>query len=166
MEEKITLKTKLGTLEINKNEIINFLEPPLGYVKNKKYALIEDKDSIFLWLQSIDDHNLAFPVLEVELLGYQNEDFLTNDVINKLGDNGNSKLNVYTIVSIPENPENMTANFKGPVIINKNLKLAVQTILSNNKLEVAKPIFNYLQSRLVKPVSNECESKECKELNL
>lgn len=151
MEEKITINSKIGLLEINNNQILTFLEAPLGYSKNKNYVLIEDKnnDSIFLWLQSVEDSNLSFPVLEVELLGYKKQDFISMEVIDKLELNQNSNVSVYTIVTIPSDPTKMTANFKGPIIINNNTKKALQTILSNNSLEVAKSIFIELQSRVL-----------------
>lgn len=151
MEEKITINSKIGLIEINNNQVINFLEAPLGYSNKKNYVLVEDKnnESIFLWLQSIEDINLSFPVLEVELLGYKKQDFISMEVVDKLEINDKSNLSVYTIVTIPSDPIKMTANFKGPIIINNNTKKGLQTILNNNSLEVAKPIFVELQSRIL-----------------
>jgi len=169
MEEKIKIDTKLGIIQINSNQIINFIEAPLGYSNFKSYVLLEDKneDSIFLWLQATNNKDLSFPVLEVELLGYNKQDFISNEVKDKLNLDTSSDFSVYTIVSIPEDPTNMTANLKGPVIINNTTKMAVQTILSNINLEVAKPIFVELSSKLL-TANNDTnlndKNNACKEL--
>jgi len=169
MEEKIKIESKLGLTEINSKQIINFIEAPLGYSNFKSYVLLEDKNeaSIFLWLQAIDKKDLSFPVLEVEFLGFNKKDFITNEVIDKLNLNNSSNISVYTIVSIPEDPMQMTANFKGPIVINNDTKTGLQTILSNSNLDVAKPIFVELSSKLLAANDESCKKDDnntCKEI--
>jgi flagellar assembly factor FliW len=151
----ITVKSKIGTFTINQNEVIRFADSPLGYPQLKDFVLIEEEDSIFIWLQSIEDTNIAFPMLEVELLGLQKETFIGRDILEKLNTKKNDNLNVYSIITIPGNVQDMTANFKAPVIINSENHIGMQTILSNPDLEIAKPVFVELKRRIASTVNTD-----------
>ncbi len=59
------LKTRLfGEIEVNDEEVIYFTKPILGFDDCRQYLLMEN-ESIFptFWLQSINNPNLAFPVV-------------------------------------------------------------------------------------------------------
>jgi len=153
--KKIKINSKLGTFEVDQSEVIRFADSPLGYPHLKDFILIEENDSIFLWLQSIEDQKIAFPMLEVQILGLNKSEFINGEINGKLEAKSINNLSVYTIVSIPANPQLMTANFKAPVIINEANKLGLQTILSNPTFEIAKPIFVELKRRMAGSASDD-----------
>ena len=55
----------------------------------------------------------------------------------------------YNIITIPDDPTQMTANIKAPIIINQKQKVARQCVLQDNHLAIKEPIFTKLQSRVV-----------------
>ncbi|MBN1114921.1 MAG: flagellar assembly protein FliW [Oligoflexia bacterium] len=148
-KKTLNLETKIGNVQINEEEIIRFREGPLGFTDTQDFVLIEeDDDSIFLWLQSVNSRDIAFPILEVELIGYKSEKFIDASIREQLGIAQDSDVSVYSIISIPDKVEQMTANIKAPVVINSTKKTGVQYIMPNPELEIAKPVFKALREKL------------------
>ena len=57
--------SRFGNLEVEKNEIITFTEGLLGFESLKKFTVVDPGDqTLILWLQSIDDEAVAFPIIE------------------------------------------------------------------------------------------------------
>ena len=62
--------TRFGELQVNKEDVINFQEGLLGFENLKKFFVVDPGDStLILWLQSIDDEKVAFPIIE-RTIGY------------------------------------------------------------------------------------------------
>jgi flagellar assembly factor FliW len=53
------------------------------------------------------------------------------------------------IITIPDDPTQMTANLKAPIVINQTEKIARQCVLQDNSLAIRELIFVKLQSRVV-----------------
>jgi len=94
---------------------------------------------------------VAFPVLEPELFIENHKTNLTkSDMASlKITEDNKAKLRFFSIITIPEDPTQMTANLKAPVVINIELKLARQCVLQDNHLAIREPIFAKLQQRVV-----------------
>ena len=65
----IHLETKaFGAIDINPLQIINFPDGIYGFRDTREFALIDDKEgSPFKWLQSTEDPDLAFILIQPEL---------------------------------------------------------------------------------------------------
>jgi flagellar assembly factor FliW len=151
----IKVETKIGTVSVSTNEIINFNEGPLGFAEYKDFIIVEEEeDSLFLILQSVDNPELAFPVLEVDLLNVNLTGQISKDLLDQMKAQKISELSIYTIVAVPSNFNNMTANLRAPVLINNKTKMGLQVILSDQNLEIARPIFKDLRTRLTGSSSN------------
>ena len=61
----------------------------------------------------------------------------------------NSRTRCFTIVTIPADVTQMTANLKAPIVINIEKRCARQCVLQDNHLAIREPIFAKLQQRLV-----------------
>ncbi len=136
------LQTKnFGEIEINENEIISFESGIPGFEEKKRFTLITNSDNpSFCWLQSLDDSNLAFVLLDVGSVmpEYNPQIEITN--ISDLGEVNNNLL-IYNIVVIPEKVEEMTVNLKAPIIINADSRKGKQVIVSNDEYAVKHYIF-------------------------
>jgi flagellar assembly factor FliW len=53
------------------------------------------------------------------------------------------------VITIPQDPTQMTANLKAPIVINVAKRLARQCVLQDNQLNIREPIFTRLQQRVV-----------------
>lgn len=152
--------SRFGSVEINEDDLISFPEGLLGFADLDKFVLLDDpNDEIFAWLQSVDEPNIAFPVLEPELFydNYSISYSQTDLAALKAGEN--SSLRPFCIITIPEDPTQMTANMKAPVVIHIEEKLGRQCVLQDNKLEIRELIFSRLQQRVVQSTPQSIKSR-------
>jgi flagellar assembly factor FliW len=66
---KSSLKTRFGQLDLRSEQILNFTAPIIGFDKLRRYAVLPSVDRPpLLWLQSADEGEVAFPVLDPYLV--------------------------------------------------------------------------------------------------
>lgn len=124
------IKTKGGDeVEILESHVLRVIDGLLGFPDLESYALLPHReDSPFLWLQSLDEPQLAF--LTINPCVFVPE-YLPRVLAADLESIGLTSLDgsiVLSIVVIPDDPKQMTANLLGPVVINPATKLARQVI--------------------------------------
>jgi len=124
-----------GEIEINDTEIITFPNGLLAFEDHKRFIIIEnpDKEVPFHWLQSIDDGDIAFVVINPFIFKKDYEFDIPQAVTDKLAIKEEKDVAVYTIVVVPEDVSKMTANLSGPIIINTIKKLGKQIILDDKR---------------------------------
>ncbi|MEO5348759.1 MAG: flagellar assembly protein FliW [Magnetococcus sp. YQC-3] len=112
--------TRFGVLEFKEEEIIILNEGLLGFPMSRRFLLFPyGEDSSFFWLQSVDEPEIAFIVVNpfdffanVEFV-VQDEDALA------LGLERPEDVEIFTLVTIPEGrPQEMRTNLAGPVVVN------------------------------------------------
>lgn len=142
--------SRFGTVSLNDDDIISFPEGILGFNDLRSFVLLDDpNDEIFAWLQSCETPHVAFPVLEPELFTQNYHLMLTKHDLESLGLIKQERVRSFSIITIPDDPTQMTANLKAPVVINIEKRLARQIVLQDNNLAIREPIFSKLQSRVV-----------------
>lgn len=142
--------SRFGRIEVANEEVLTFAEGLLGFSDLRKFVLLDDpNDDIFAWLQSCEIPTIAFPVLEPELFTENYRVNLAKSDLDLLKLPSADKARYFTIVTIPQDPTQMTANLKAPVIINAGAKVARQCVLQDNNLAIREPIFAKLQQRVV-----------------
>jgi len=136
------LKTRLfGEIKANEEEIINFTKPILGFDNCRQYILLEN-ESIFptFWLQSVKNHNIAFPVVSpysvdenysIQLQPHDLEDIQLKKIEDAL---------VLTLMVVPQSISSIRTNLRAPIIYNPANKMAKQLILHDDKY----PIHHYI----------------------
>lgn len=142
--------TRFGQIEIQDGDVLAFSDGILGFTELRRFVLLDDPtDDIFAWLQSCDQPAIAFPVLEPELFTESYKVSLAKTDLEslKMTDIGNARL--LCIVTIPDDPTQMTANLKAPIVIHIAQRLARQCVLQDNHLAIREPIFAKLQQRVV-----------------
>lgn len=124
-----------GEIEIDENKIINFIDGIPGFDDQKRFVIIDNPDESvpFKWLQSIDEPELAFVIINPFVFKDDYEFDLPTHIIEKLKIRDESDVLVYSIVVIPEDITKMTANLAGPVIINSRERLGKQIVLDDNR---------------------------------
>lgn len=142
--------TRFGQVELNSEDVLTFHEGLLGFQDLRQFVLLDDpNDDIFAWLQSCELPSIAFPVLEPEIFGHRyNVNFNRTD-LESLKMQAGQVPAYLNIITIPDDPTQMTANIKAPIVINLEKKIARQCVLQDNNLAIKEPIFTKLQSRVV-----------------
>lgn len=125
--------TRFGTIPVQEEKIITFSKGILGFSKSRRFILFPHTEgSPFFWLQCIDDGNLAFVVMNPQIVKPDYTINIEEEVLNDLKAKDLKGLDVMCIVTIPQKqPEKMTINLLGPIIINANNHSATQVVCSN-----------------------------------
>jgi flagellar assembly factor FliW len=127
-----------GEIEIDENKLVTFDETIPGFPNSRRYAFLfdEDKNSPFCWMQSVDQGEVAFALLNpVDVLPDYNPK-VTAEELAILGEVDMSEISVYNILVVPPRIEDITVNLKAPIVINLNTKKAIQIILSDDRYKV------------------------------
>lgn len=141
-----------GTIEVDDGKIITFDKGIIGFEWCKKFTIIYDldkgDDKGLVWLQSLDEPQLALPVIQPQIVKDDYNPVIDNKLFSSLGENvDNESLIVYVTVTVPPDLTKMTCNLKAPVIINADTLKGVQLIAENDDYEVKYPIYDILKEK-------------------
>ena len=119
-------------VDVDEKKIVEFPEGLLGFESVKKFAIIDSEYEPFIWLQSVENKELAFLMIDPFLIcpGYEVD---IDDESLKIGADSPENIIIMTIVTIPGDGSNITANFLGPIVINRKNNKCLQYVLSDNK---------------------------------
>ncbi|MFN8371082.1 MAG: flagellar assembly protein FliW [Bacteriovoracaceae bacterium] len=148
--------SRFGELEVDKSDILLLNEGLLGFESLKKFFIVDPGDNtLILWLQSTENPTVAFPLIEPKI-------FDPNYIVKLLpADLKNLELDsvndakVYTVLTIPSDVTQMTANMKAPLVINSKKQLARQVVLQDSKLSVRLTMYKELKTYIVKYSSDD-----------
>lgn len=142
--------SRFGEVEISQDDILEFSEGLLGFGQLRRFVVLDDpNDEIFAWLQSCENKDIAFPILEPELFNSQYKIEISKADLEALHLESQANGRLFNIITIPQDPTLMTANLKAPIVINVKKRLARQCVLQDNNLQIREPIFAKLQQRVV-----------------
>ena len=142
------IETKpFGTIEINERQIVYFPQGMLGFEANQRWALLDASQPPFYWLQSLDDKNLAFVLINPKYFRPDFDPGLSEEDRQCLELLADDDLLIFAIVNIPSEQADMTANLQGPVLINKRLLRGRQTIQTDPRWKIRHRILDELSAR-------------------
>lgn len=142
--------TRFGQLEVNPNDVITFSEGLLGFENLKKYFVVDPGDStLILWLQSTEDEKVAFPIIEPKIFKPDYIAKLLPADLNGLELETLQTAKLYSILTIPANVTEMSANLKAPVVVNSAKKVGKQIVLQDSKLSVKHEMYRELKTYIV-----------------
>lgn len=134
---------KFGDVEVEESRVFDFVMPIIGFNDLTKYIILDpNQDTLFKWLQSVEEPSLAFPIISVAALNYDYSVDLSDNVINALEIKSAESLLVMNITSIPQdNPRGTTINLLAPLIFNLDTHKAGQIVLSGSGYDISYPMF-------------------------
>lgn len=142
--------TRFGELQVNQEDIINFSEGLLGFEELGQFFVVDPGDStLILWLQSTEDEKVAFPIIEPKIFKPEYVAKLLPTDMNSVKLENLSDAKIYSILTIPADITEMSANLKAPIVINNTKKIARQIVLQDNKLSVKYEMYKELKSFIV-----------------
>ncbi len=123
--------TRFGDLEFDEEEIIFLDEGLLGFPMSKRYLLFSYADkSAFFWLQSVDEPEIAFIVINPFDFFSELEFVLSDEDAYDINLGHKEDSEVFTLVAIPEgSPEEMRTNLAGPVVVNVKNRHGKQVLM-------------------------------------
>ena len=139
---------RFGEIDIDENRIFEFVLPIIGFDTHwyqflcYKLLLEPGKETLFKWLQSVDDPTLAFPIISVSTLNIDYSIDLPDNVVDMLEVTSVESLLVMNITSIPQDdPKGTTINLLAPLIFNVDTQKAGQIVLSGSGYDISYPMF-------------------------
>lgn len=142
--------TRFGEIEVDQNDVITFTEGLLGFENLKKFFIVDPNDqTLIIWLQSVEDGSTAFPIIEPRIFAPEYKVKLMPAEYTSLSLESLNNASIYSILTIPSDISEMSANLKAPIVINNVTKVARQIVLQDNKLEVRFPMYKDLKKAIV-----------------
>ena len=124
--------TRFGEIEVEEASMLELPHGLVGFPELKRYILLDhEQDSPFKWLQSLDDGAIAFVLMNPLLFKPDYSVEVTDAEVSDLELEEEADAVVSVIITMPNNPQNMTANLKAPVVFNLKNRRGKQIILND-----------------------------------
>jgi len=135
-----------GTIEVNERQKITFPSGLFGFESLKDYVLLDAAQQPFYWLQSMDEENTAFILIDPFIFRPDYEMDISNEELLPIGISESEKAVIFSIVTIPPDNSPMTANLQGPLVINRESRLGIQAVLTDSRWKTKHDIMAELAS--------------------
>jgi flagellar assembly factor FliW len=140
--------TRFGEIDVPEGDVIQLPSGLIGFPELKQYVLLDhDKDSPFKWFQSIEDGAIAFVLIDPLLFNPEYVAEVTDAELAELDVQVEEDLVISVIVTVPSNPQNMTANLKAPLIFNLKNRRGKQVILNTSTFTTRHNIMEEVRKR-------------------
>lgn len=139
-----------GAIDIPEDKIIVLENGMIGLPEMKHFALIFDEEreggGKIKWLQSMDDPETAFPVMDPTEVKADYNPIINDDILRPLGELTEENTFILTTLTVPKDVEKMSINLKAPIVINTDTKKGAQIIVEDD-VPVKFMIYDLLKSR-------------------
>ncbi|MBX3095367.1 MAG: flagellar assembly protein FliW [Fimbriimonadaceae bacterium] len=134
---------RFGELNLEPDDIILFEAGLVGFPNLREFVFVEHKPgSHFLWMQSLDAPEIAYLVVDPGKYIANYSPAMPAVWAHALELNEETPRLVYTIVNIPSGqPELMTMNLAGPIVINAENRKAGQIVLEDEMYSIRHRVF-------------------------
>ena len=138
-----------GEIDIAEEKIIYFEHGMVGFPDMKRFTLIYDSEKqgvpTISWLQSMDEPDVAFPVMDPLLVCAEYNPSVDDELLKPLGEVTEDNLYVLVTVTVPKDIANMAINLKAPIVVNTDTLKASQIIVDDD-LPVKYKIYEMLKA--------------------
>ena len=143
-----------GTIDVADDKIITMERGMIGFPNLTHFALIfdeEKKDKKFkiMWLQSMDDGEVAFPVADPIQLKEDYKPLVNEEIIAPLGEMTEENTYILVTVTVPKRVEDFSINLKAPIVINMDTNKGAQ-IITEDDYPVKYKIYDLLKGNTEK----------------
>ena len=133
-----------GPIDVDERQRIHFPSGILGFENLRDYVLLDAAQAPFYWLQSLEVVEIAFVLINPRVFRPDYRLEVERSELEEIGIGADEQVLDFAIVTVPEDPMEMTANLQGPIIINKASRTGRQSITTNPRWEVRHAIFKDL----------------------
>ncbi len=138
--------SRLGPLEVPDDKLITMERPILGFEGLTRFCLVDrDEMAPFLWLQSAEEEEVAFIVVNPKAFFPNYRIEVNRKEIAELRIKQLESVETYVIVTMKDDPRDLSANLQGPILINTENGLAKQLVLVNSEYKVGHRILDAVE---------------------
>lgn len=159
--------TRFGDLQVDEKDILDFKEGILGFETLTRFFIVDPGDNtLIMWMQSIEDGSVAFPVIEPKIFNAEYIVKLLPAELRSLQLENLNAAKIFSILTIPQDVTQMSANLKAPIVINSNTGFARQIVLQDNKLSVRYEMYKELKRHIIAMSNNASDDSNRTSVNL
>lgn len=137
-----------GEIEIGEEKIVTMEQGIIGFPNLNHFTLIFDSEkeekSGIMWLQSLDDGEVAIPVLVPTELMPKYNPTVNNELLEGLGSLTPENIYVLVTVTVPKDIRRISVNLKAPIIVNTDTNRGCQLIVEDD-YEVRHNIYDLIK---------------------
>jgi len=140
-----------GNIDVADDKIITMEKGMIGFPEYTHFALIfdeEKKDKAFkiMWLQSMEDGDVAFPVLDPMCVKEDYKPTVNEEIIAPLGTMNEDNTYILVTATVPKVIEEFSVNLKAPIVINTNSNKGAQ-IITEDDYPVKFKVYDLLKAK-------------------
>lgn len=135
------MQTAVDVATSSNQQNLFFPEGLPGFEAFREFILLPTEMPGLFWLQSQQNQDLYFLVIHPGLVDRDYQIELDAETIDALQIESENDVNLYAIVTVPEDFRKMTANLKAPLVINIRNGRARQYVLTNTEYQTKHPVF-------------------------
>lgn len=139
---------RFGKIEVDAEEVVTFPEGLLGFRDFKRYAFHEPAGApALMWMQSVEVPELGFVVTDPRIFKPDYRVRVAPEQLEGIEITDAAEAQVWVILTIPANPEEMTANLQGPLVINTERRLGAQVVLNDPDVTTKFPVLEAFRAQ-------------------
>jgi flagellar assembly factor FliW len=121
--------TRFGDIEIPDETVLTLPSGMIGFPDLNRYAILKQReDSVFMWLHSLDEPSLAFPVVLPWVFYWDYEVKLSDEDMAAINVERADQISIYCVVNVTENVRDATINLFSPVVMNNAERIGRQVL--------------------------------------
>jgi len=126
--------TRFGILDVSAEACLTFPSGLLGFPEWTRYVILDhDTDAPFKWLHCAEEGSLAFVVIDPALFNTNYQVTISQETRGEVEGSEADELGLAVILTIPsDDPSAVTANLRGPLLMNFRTRLCKQLVLSED----------------------------------
>jgi flagellar assembly factor FliW len=136
--------SRFGDIEVSEGQVIRIEGGLFGFTNLSKYIIIHQRgQGSFVWLQSLERPELAFPLIDPHLVY---PDYLLEiswEEADEIGIEDEDDVKIFVLVAMQVGNKRLQLNMQGPLIINQKNSLAMQFVdhhcLYSGEVELESP---------------------------
>jgi flagellar assembly factor FliW len=135
--------SRFGTLTVDERDVLSLPEGIIGFPGLTRFIIFRHKEgSPFLWLQSLEEGDLAFVLMDPLLLLPDYELNITPEDTAVLGmESPDNSVQAWAVVNIGrQEPPEITANLLAPVVVNPGARLGKQIVMLDRPYAIRHPV--------------------------
>ncbi|OGS35201.1 MAG: hypothetical protein A2293_02320 [Elusimicrobia bacterium RIFOXYB2_FULL_49_7] len=128
-------------LIFKKEDIIQFPDGIPGFEHHKQFVLVEvPEHEPFQWLVCVTDINLRFAVINPMIIRPDYNPPVSKTQLESLEFSNPEEVMILVIITLHKNLAESTANFMGPIFLNRKKNRGKQIVLDSDTYSVQEPV--------------------------
>lgn len=126
--------TRFGIMTVPAEKVLAFPSGVLGFPEWTRYVMLDhDTDAPFKWLHCVEEASLAFVVVDPAVFHQNYQIEISAEARVEVEGSETDELRLVVILTIPsDDPSSVTANLRGPLLMNPRTRLCKQLVLAED----------------------------------